>query len=102
MCETATVVSLHENSLSKTFAAEVTNTLGAPLKDVEVVFTQQGEGSLGGDSAVSVAGGRTDETGSAVVSLKRPAGSKGRVATRITAECSVDAAQIRLRLVAVR
>ena len=101
MCETATSISLYEGSTSKTFAAEVTNPLGYPLKNVQVIFALEGEGSLAGDSPLSAARGRTDETGTVVVSFNRPAGSKGRLGASLKAECPLDAAQIRLRLIAV-
>ena len=101
MSETRTSVSLYEGSASKVFAAEVTNPLGSPLRDVEVVFVLEGEGSLAGDAPASAAGGRTDETGSVVVSFNRPAGSKGRLGGNLRARCPIDAARIRLRLVAV-
>jgi hypothetical protein len=101
MCETTTPVSLHEGSARKVFTAEVTNALGSPVKDVEIAFVLDGAGSLSGDSLVSTTQGRTDEMGSAKVSFIRPAGLAGRLGANLKAQCPIDDAQIRLRLVAV-
>ena len=101
MRETATSVSLYEGTTSKVFAAEVTNPLGGPLRDVEVVFLLEGEGSLATDTPVSLVGGRTDGLGCASISFNRPAGAQGHLGGCLRAQCPVDVGQIRLRLVAV-
>jgi hypothetical protein len=102
MCETATSVSLFEGSASKLYAAEVTNHFGSPLKDVEVAFVLEGEGSLAGDAPVRTVEGRTDAMGDALISFNRLAGSAGRLAASLRVQCPVEAAHIRLRLVALR
>lgn len=101
MREKVTSVSLHEGSTSKVFAAEVTNALGMPVKNIEVVFSLDGEGSLASDTRVSSVVGRTDGLGCASISFNRMAGLEGRVQASLTAECPFDVDRIRLRLVAV-
>ena len=101
MCETTTSVSLHEGTAKKVFTAEVTNALGSPVKDAKVAFVLEGAGSLSADALVSIVQGRTDEVGFVRVSFNRPTGSAGRLGASLKAECMIDDAQIRLRLVAV-
>jgi hypothetical protein len=102
MRETIISVSLHEGTASKVLSAEVVNPFGHPLKDLEVVFLLDGEGSLAADTAVSWVGGRTDGLGRASISFNRLSGQRGDLDARLTAQCPVDAGQIRLRLIAMR
>jgi hypothetical protein len=101
MRETATSISLYEGTASKIFAAEVTNPLGIPVKDVEVLFLLDGEGSLAADTPVSSVGGRTDGLGCASISYNRLSGVGGRIGASLKAQCPVDVGQIRLRFVAM-
>jgi hypothetical protein len=86
---------------SKVFAAEVTNPLGIPVKNVEVLFVLDGEGSLAADTPVSSAGGRTDGLGCASISYNRPSGVDGRIGASLKALCATDVGQIRLRFLAM-
>ena len=99
MYETAISVSLHEGTARKIFDAEVTNALGRPLKDVEVVFALGGEGSLAADTPVSSLGSRTDGLGRASISFNRLAGEEGRLGAHLVAQCAIEVGQIRFRLV---
>jgi hypothetical protein len=101
MREKATSVSLHEGTASKIFAAEVTNPLGIPVKDVEVLFVLDGEGSLAADTSVSSIEGRTDGLGRASISYNRPSGVGGRLGAYLKAQCPAEVGQIRLRFVAM-
>jgi hypothetical protein len=101
MRKKVTSVSLYEGSTSKVFSAEVTNSLGMPVKNVEVVFSLDGEGSLAADIRVSTVVGRTDGLGCAAISFNRMDGPHGRVEASLTAACPFDVDAIRLRLVSV-
>ena len=101
MRETVISVSLHEGTTSKLLAAEVVNVLGGPSKDLEVVFSLDGEGSLAADAPVSSVGLRTDGLGRACVSFNRLSGQKGDLGGRLKAQCHVDVGKIRFRLLAL-
>src|SRR5687767_9661460 len=102
MPEAAIAVSLYEGTASKVFDAEVTNALGSPLKDVEVIFALGGEGSLAADAPVSSVASRTDGLGRATISFNRLAGEEGHLGAHLSARCPMEVGQIRLRLVGLR
>ena len=100
MQERATSVLLREGAASKLFAAEITNSIGNPVRNVEVMFLLSGDGSLAADSHVSSLVARTDSIGCAMVSVNRPSGVEGALAASLSVQCPTGAGAIRLRLVA--
>jgi hypothetical protein len=102
MQERATSVSLREGATTKIFAAEVTNQIGNPLKNVQVVFLLSGEGSLAADGPVSSIVAQTDGLGCASVSFNRPHGVEGRIGGSLITQCTAGVGDIRVRLVAMK
>jgi hypothetical protein len=94
-------ISLNQGIIRKTFTAEVTGPLDQPLKNIDVIFSLSGGGSLATDCHVDNVGACTDGIGHARVSVSRLSDEQGDVAACLEVRCADDAARIQLKLLSV-